>query len=83
MKKTQGAHSCDVVVERLSAYLDGDLGPAACARIRGHAGTCRRCTALIEDLQKTAGVCRRAGREPLPAAVRARARARMRALLGR
>lgn len=82
MKRTK-SDQCDVLVERLSAYLDGDLGPSACARIQQHASACPRCAALIEDLQETTGACRRAGRQPLPAAVRVRARARMRELLGR
>lgn len=84
-KKTRAPapDECHVLVERLSAYLDGDLGPAACTRIRRHAKTCRRCAALIDDLQQASGLCRRAGHQPLPPAVRARARARIRALLGK
>ena len=73
--------ACQVLDERLSAYLDGDLSAAACARIRRHAKRCPRCTALIHDLQKTTGLCHRAGQAPLPPAVRARARARIRALM--
>jgi anti-sigma factor (TIGR02949 family) len=80
-KKTSAAGSCDLLVEQLSAYLDGDLGPAVCARIRRHSMTCTRCAALIDDLQQTVGICRRAGQAPLPAAVRSRARTRMRLLL--
>jgi len=71
-----------MLIERLSAYLDGDLGPAACDRIQAHARGCRRCAALIADLQETVGVCHRAGRAPLPAPVRARARKYVDALLG-
>ena len=77
----RGSRPCHVVVERLSAYLDGDLPASACDKIRRHAKSCPRCSALIEDLQKTAGLCHRAGREPRPAASRARARARMLELL--
>jgi len=82
-RKTRRQESCDLLAERLSAYLDGDLEPSLCAKIEKHAEDCPRCAALIKDLQETAGVCRRAGRQPLPAAVRARARARMRELLGK
>ena len=85
MKKTKtvttAAGRCDLLVEQLSAYLDGDLGPAVCARIRRHSKTCPRCAALIDDLQQAVGLCRRAGQAPLPAAVRSRARTRMRLLL--
>ena len=75
--------SCRMLVERLSAYLDGDLAPSTCTKIRRHAKACPRCAALIGDLRSTVGVCRRAGQQPLPAAVRARAKARVRALLAR
>lgn len=75
------AHACHVLAERLSAFLDGDLAASTCEKIRRHAKTCPRCAALIEDLQETTGLCRRAGRRPLPRAIRARARARMLELL--
>jgi anti-sigma factor RsiW len=78
-RKTQ---ECDVLIERLSAYLDGDLGPAACDRIRAHARTCARCAALIADLQQTVGICHKAARAPLPVPVRARAKRYIEELLG-
>jgi anti-sigma factor RsiW len=77
-----GTRSCDVLIERLSAYVDGDLGAAACDRIQAHARACPRCAVVIAGLRKTAGVCHRAGRAPLPAPVRARARQYIDALLG-
>jgi anti-sigma factor RsiW len=80
-RRTSREPDCHILAERLSAYLDGDLPTAACASIRRHAKSCRRCAALIDDLQKTAGLCRRAGTRPLPLSVRARAKARIRALL--
>jgi anti-sigma factor RsiW len=70
-------------MERLSAYLDGDLGAAACAHISRHARTCPRCAGLIRTLQQTVGICRKAGQRPLPASVRARARSQVEKLLGR
>jgi anti-sigma factor RsiW len=78
----RGSNQCDLLIERLSAYLDGDLGRAACDRIRAHAGTCQRCGVLITDLQRTVGICRAAGRAPLPGPVRARAKKYIEALLG-
>lgn len=82
MKRRTSGRPCHLLIERLSAYLDGDLPASACDKIRRHAKTCPRCAALIDDLQQTAGLCRRAGKEPLPADVRARARARILKLLG-
>jgi anti-sigma factor RsiW len=78
----QSKRACGVLVERLSAYLDGDLGPAACDRIQAHARTCTRCAKLIAGLQQTVGICHKAAKAPLPAAVRARARDYIRELLG-
>jgi anti-sigma factor RsiW len=73
---------CDLLIERLSAYLDGDPGPEACDRIQAHARTCPRCAALVADLRRTVGICHKAARTPLPAPIRARARKCIDALLG-
>jgi len=74
--------SCRVLLERLSAYLDGDLPATACRRIASHAKTCARCTDLLDDLRMTTGLCRSAGEQPLPPAVRRVARKHVRRLLG-
>ncbi|MBP8275192.1 MAG: zf-HC2 domain-containing protein [Acidobacteria bacterium] len=73
--------TCDMLTERLSAFLDGDLTAAECARIQRHAKTCARCTKLTDELQRTVGMCQRAAKAPLPPALRARARARIKTLL--
>jgi anti-sigma factor RsiW len=70
-----------MLLERLSAYLDGDLGAADCRRIDRHARACPRCTKLLAGLRRTIAICRTAGARPLPPAVRRAARARVRALL--
>jgi anti-sigma factor RsiW len=76
------ASQCDVLAERLSAALAGDLDAAECRRLKAHARACPRCARLAKDLERATVLCRRAGAEPLPAEVRRRARARLRALLG-
>jgi anti-sigma factor RsiW len=73
--------SCDMLIERLSAFLDGDLGAAECGRIARHARSCPRCTVLTAELQRTVGLCRRAANAPLPPAQRRRARASILKLL--
>lgn len=73
--------SCRLLLERLSAYIDGDLPAPACRRIEGHARHCRRCSTVIEELRRTTGLCRRAGEAPLPASVRKVARERIRRLM--
>ena len=75
------ATRCDVLIERLSAFLDGDLPPGECQRIERHSRTCGRCAAVTDDLRRTAGLCRQAGTRPLPAAVKRRAQARIRQLI--
>jgi len=71
-----------MLLERLSAYLDGDLPGSACRRIEAHAKACARCTAVLDDFRKTTGLCRKAGERPLPPAVRKTARDHVRRLLG-
>ena len=78
---TRRDRECRVLLERLSAYLDGDLSSASCAAIERHARSCRRCATVIADFRKATGLCRRIAATPLPAAVRTRARARVRKLL--
>ena len=80
--KSRATGECRILLERLSAYLDGDLSARACATIERHCRTCRRCAAAIADLRQTTGLCRRAARTPLPDAVRRRAQARLRLVIG-
>jgi anti-sigma factor RsiW len=65
----------------ISAYLDGELDAVGCQAIEGHCRDCARCATLVEDLRETIGLCREAGRLPLPESVRERARASMAELL--
>ena len=72
---------CRTVLSDISAYLDGELGDAACETIEQHCATCASCAAVVADLKQTAGLCRRVGATPLPPAVLERARASVRRLL--
>ena len=72
---------CRTVLSDISTYLDGDLDEAACETIEQHCATCASCAAVVDDLKKTAGLCRRVGATPLPPAVLERARASVRRLL--
>jgi anti-sigma factor RsiW len=80
MKKARAEH-CNVLLERLSAYLDGDLPAPQCRTIERHARGCRRCTKMMVALRQTVRLCKSAATRPLPADVRRRARTRVRALL--
>ncbi len=73
--------TCRRTLADISAYLDGELDDSACELIRRHCRGCRECRALVEGLRETIGLCRKAGEASLPAAVRRRARSRVRRLL--
>ena len=73
--------SCDMLIERLSASIDGDLSAAECGRISRHVSTCPRCTQLTAELRSTVGLCHRAASTPLPPALRSLARASIKRLL--
>ena len=75
------AQDCASILARISAYLDGELEGTECAAIDAHCARCPRCAPVVEGLRRTVGLCRDAGRVPLPDAVRERARASVRRLL--
>lgn len=72
---------CREFVERLSRFLDNDLTPAERRAVLEHLRRCSCCDDFVESLRRTVRLCRDAGERPLPAAVRARARARIRRLM--
>lgn len=73
--------ACRELLERLSAYLDGDLAAPECHQIDAHCRDCADCRALIQGLRDTMGLCQKAASTPVPASIRRRVRARVRALL--
>jgi anti-sigma factor RsiW len=46
---------------RLSAYLDGELGPAERRQVEEHLAGCPKCAAALEDLRRQGDVLARAG----------------------
>ena len=76
-----GNTACRLLLERLSAYLDGDLSAPECRVIERHARICPRCTKTVSELRRTVGLCHDAAAKHLPAAVRRRAQLRVRALM--
>jgi anti-sigma factor RsiW len=67
--------------DQLWAYLDGELPAARSRAIARHVGACAACEARARRLRTMLETCRAAGCRKLPVDVRARARARVRALL--
>jgi anti-sigma factor RsiW len=77
------APACPETLQRISAYLDGELDAGACDEVERHCRDCAACASVVEGLRRTVGICREAGAAPLPDAVRQRARDRVRTLLSR
>ena len=65
----------------LWAYLDGELTAARARATARHVATCQACTLQATRLRAMLEACRSAGCQQLPRDVRARARARVRALV--
>lgn len=72
---------CERVLAEIEAYIDGELDAVSCDAIERHCAGCPSCARVTRGLQKTVGLCQEAGRAPLPAPVRDRAREQMKRLL--
>jgi anti-sigma factor RsiW len=72
---------CTMMLEQISAYLDGELPASTCVLIERHCNTCDACRTLVAGLRQTLGVCREAGRRPVPPSVRELAKRRVAQLL--
>ncbi len=81
MKRSSPSPHCRELLERLSLYIDGDLKGPQRRSLMAHLRRCPCCEELAESLKRTVLVCHEAGKTRLPAAVRARARARIAELL--
>ena len=75
--------TCESLLAQMSSYLDGELPELTCAAIEQHATACAKCGRVIAEFRTATGLCRSAGNAPLPEAVMARARTRVRELLKR
>jgi anti-sigma factor RsiW len=81
MKASTRTVRCRAFLERLSLYIDDELSDPARRTVTLHLRRCPCCHELAESLRRTVVLCRQSGGRRLPAAVRARARARITALL--
>ena len=77
----RSSSACRAYLERLSRYVDGDLSSHARQGTVLHLQRCPCCHDLVESLKRTVTLCHAEGRRHLPAAMRARARARIAILL--
>ena len=57
-KKSRPPTKCREIFANLSEYLDRELPPADCDRMRHHIDACPACVAFIEDLKRAIDRCR-------------------------
>jgi anti-sigma factor RsiW len=53
--------ACKKLFALLSEFLDGELPPADCRRLKRHLQSCKPCLAYLKTLETTAGACRKLG----------------------
>jgi anti-sigma factor RsiW len=75
-------HGDRSLLAKLSDYLDDDIRALDRRAIETHIGQCATCRRFVADLRRTIAACQAEGRRRLPASVQARARRRIRRLLG-
>jgi RNA polymerase sigma-70 factor (ECF subfamily) len=73
--------SCPDVPTLFSQYLEGEIDPAACARMEAHLAGCARCQGACDALKRTLAACRRLPVPEVPPETVARVRSAIRALL--
>ncbi|HVB38293.1 MAG TPA: zf-HC2 domain-containing protein [Vicinamibacterales bacterium] len=82
MAASDPSRSCKALFAHLSEYLDGELPEVECDKIERHCRSCARCRHVIGSLRRTIALCHESGRQThTPPAVRAKALARVAALL--
>lgn len=74
MGPSNRSDSCKDVFAVLSAYLDLELPPDACEKIRAHIAGCQPCVAFVESLQKTIELCRQYQPSNVPEPISTQAR---------
>ena len=73
---------CKKNFERISEYLDGELGPLDCQQIEQHLMECPECQDCFDALKKTIDLCRKSAREEIPGDMRERLRSKFRDCFG-
>lgn len=80
-RRPAGTAHCRVTPLHWSRYLEGEFSTAECRRCEAHLKTCGACRRELRGLERIVRTCRDSGRRALPAALRAEARQRARALI--
>ena len=84
MTRSKPGGHCEVDVQHWSRYVEGEFSSADCRRCESHLAECPSCRAKLKALGLTMRACRTAAKgATMPASVKARARKRVKALLGK
>jgi RNA polymerase sigma-70 factor (ECF subfamily) len=73
--------TCPDVPSLFSQYLEGEVDPAACARMEAHLAGCARCQGACDALKRTLAACRQLPTPDVPPETAAAVRTAIRALL--
>lgn len=73
--------ACPDVVERFSAFLEGEIGSDECLALQSHVNDCPSCNAACTSLKRTVNLCRESGAE-VPSDVQARVRGALSVVVG-
>jgi RNA polymerase sigma-70 factor (ECF subfamily) len=57
---------CGKHLERISQYLDGELGEKECMEVERHLAECPDCAACLDSMRKTIRLCKEMGKEKIP-----------------
>ena len=72
---------CRITPSHWSQFLEGEFSSAECRRCEAHLKACAECRAALTGMRSAVDASRTEGRRAVPAAVKAAARKRARALL--
>jgi RNA polymerase sigma-70 factor (ECF subfamily) len=74
---------CAGIATTFSRYLEGEIGPEACATMQKHVDTCTSCATVCEGLRRTVSMCREAGNAPFSEELQAQVRSALEQALRR
>jgi anti-sigma factor RsiW len=60
-------HRCRELFDRLSDYIDGDMGDAERRTFEAHLSECLGCLSCLQSLQRTIALCKHTARRSAPA----------------
>jgi len=67
------ANDCQETLQRLNAYIDGELDPSLCSDLEAHIEACVDCRIVLNTIQKTIQLCQNDGEQTtLPPGARER-----------